>query len=84
MNIYVRYVNYLVDSQDPYEVAWNRRPLALEGLCKISFNPLTHGPLWPPLSHGPQADLPYKNRADLPEARELQAIVIAALALRVS
>ncbi len=48
------------------------------------FNPLTHGPLRPPLSHGPRADLPYKNRADLPEGRELRAIVIAALSLRVS
>ncbi len=48
------------------------------------FNPVTNGPLCPPLTHGPQADLPYKNRADLPEGRELRATVIAALSLRVS
>jgi hypothetical protein len=28
--------------------------------------------------------LPYKNRADLPEGRELRATIIAALSLRVS
>ncbi len=38
----------------------------------------------PPLTHGPRADLPYKNRADLPEGRELRANGIAALSLRVS
>jgi hypothetical protein len=48
------------------------------------FNPVTHGPLFPPLSHGPGADLHCKNRADLPEGHELRAIVIAALSLRVS
>jgi hypothetical protein len=46
--------------------------------------PVTHGPLCPPLTHGPRADLPYKNRADLPEGRELRANGIAALSLRVS
>ncbi len=50
----------------------------------VYFNPLTHGPLWPPLSHDPRADLPYKNRADLPMGRELRATVIAALFPRVS
>jgi hypothetical protein len=50
----------------------------------LLLNPLPHGPLCPPLSHGPWADLPYKNRADLPEGRELRATVIAALSLRVS
>ncbi len=49
-----------------------------------TFNPVTHGPLCPPLTHGPQADLPYKNRADLPKGCELRATVIAALSLRVS
>jgi hypothetical protein len=37
-----------------------------------------------PLSHGPRADLPYKNRADLPDNHELRATVTAALFLRVS
>jgi hypothetical protein len=50
----------------------------------LLLNPLPHGPLCPPLSHGPWADLPYKNRADLPEGCELRATVIAALSLRVS
>jgi hypothetical protein len=48
------------------------------------INPVTHGPLCPPLTHGTRADLPYKNRADLPEGRELRAYGIAALSLRVS
>jgi hypothetical protein len=32
----------------------------------------------------PRADLPYKNRSDLPEGHELTATVIATLSLRVS
>jgi hypothetical protein len=49
----------------------------------MMINPVTHGPLCPPLSHGPRADLPYENRAYLPESCELRATVIAALSLRV-
>ncbi len=62
--------------------------MSLESLQKkleiFCINPVTHGPLCPPLTHGPRADLPYKNRAYLPEGRELRANGIAALSLRVS
>ncbi len=41
----------------------------------VDVYPLSHGHLCPPISHSHQADLPQKNRADLPEGRELQASV---------
>jgi hypothetical protein len=43
---------------------------------RAAFNPVTHGPMCPPLTRGPWADLPYKNRADLPEGHEFRATVI--------
>jgi hypothetical protein len=57
----------------PWSVHLPSYPLRV--ICRFCFNPVTHGP---------RADLPYKNRADLPEGRELRANVIAALSLRVS
>jgi hypothetical protein len=48
------------------------------------LNPVPHGLLCPLLSHSPRTDLPYKNKANLPEGRELRDAVIAALSLRVS
>ncbi len=73
----------VADLRDPIPPVTIMGKLQDQGLDCLLI-PVTHGPLCPPLTHGPQADLPYKNRADLPESRELRANGIAALSLRVS
>ncbi len=61
----------------------SNRPTVAVGSKTCLVNSLSHGPLCPTLCHGP-ADLPHKNRADLPEGHELRTAVIEALSLRVS
>ncbi len=68
----------------PYLIAeWMRTQLCLTGiLCFLTLSPMA--PCAPLYLTALGLICPNKNRADLPEARELRATAIAALSLRVS